>query len=410
MHRKLRQLPAVTLPAMVAGLTLVCTTALPAGTASAYDLRLRAWGNNASGQLGDGSAKTQRLTPVSVVGMAGAELNGIAAGGTTAAGFALALLGNGTVEAWGKNDKGQLGNGVTDAKEDAAVPGLVAGLTGVEAVAAGGAHALALLKDGTVKAWGLNDKGQLGDGTIVNTNLPVTVAGLADVKAIAAGDAFSVALLKDGTVKTWGLNDKGQLGVTPLPVSSTAPVPAPTPATRTTAMTIPGLTTVKGIAAGAGHAFALLADGEVYAWGLNDKGQLGDDTVVNKPYPVPVQELTDVVALSAGAGHSLALLQDHTLRAWGANDKGQIGDGTTTQRNTSVPVPGVTGIEAIASGSAHNLAVLADGTVQAWGLNDKGQLGDGTTTQRNTPVQVLAKSGSVSLISAPSNGNFSLAR
>ncbi|MDR3035757.1 MAG: hypothetical protein LBV78_22105, partial [Kitasatospora sp.] len=148
MHRKLRQLPAVTLPAMVAGLTLVCTTALPAGTASAYDLRLRAWGNNASGQLGDGTAKTQRLTPVSVVGMAGAELNGISAGGTATAGFALALLANGTVEAWGKNDKGQLGNGVTDAKEDAAVPGLVAGLTGVEAVAAGGSHALALLKDG----------------------------------------------------------------------------------------------------------------------------------------------------------------------------------------------------------------------------------------------------------------------
>ncbi|GLW57963.1 RCC1 domain-containing protein [Kitasatospora phosalacinea] len=414
MHRKLRQLPAATLTAAVAGLTLVCTTALPVGTASAYDLRLRAWGNNANGQLGDGSAKTQRLTPVSVVGMAGAELNGIAAGGstsgTTVTGFALALLGNGTVEAWGRNDKGQLGNGTTSATEDAAVPGLVAGLTGVEAVAAGGLHALALLKDGTVKAWGLNDKGQLGDGTTVNTNLPVTVAGLSDVKAVAAGDTFSMALLKDGTVKTWGNNDKGQLGVTPVPVSSTAPVPAATPATRNTAMSVPGLTTVKGITAGANHALALLADGHVYAWGLNDKGQLGDDTIVNKPYPVPVQELTDVTALSAGATHSLALLQDHTLRAWGANDKGQIGDGTTTQRNTSVPVPGVTGIEAIASGASHNLAVLADGTVQAWGLNDKGQLGDGTTTQRNTPVQVLAKSGSVSLVSAPSNGNFSLAR
>lgn len=169
-----------------------------------------------------------------------------------------------------------------------------------------------------------------------------------------------MALLKDGTVKTWGNNDKGQLGITAKPASSTAAVPAPTPATRPTAIAVPELTTVKGITAGASHALALLADGTVMSWGLNDKGQLGDDTVVNKPYPVTVLELRNVTALAGGASHSLALLQDHTLRGWG--------------------------------------------------LNDKGQVGDGTTTQRNTPVQVLAKSGNVSMVAAPSNGSFSLAR
>ncbi|MFE6748215.1 RCC1 domain-containing protein [Kitasatospora purpeofusca] len=413
--RKLRRLPvaAVTaVPAVVASLTLLGSVALPTSAASAYDLRLRSWGLNTSGQLGDGT-KTQRLTPTSVVGLSGAELASVAAGGTggsTGSGFGLALLANGTVESWGKNDKGQLGNGATSATDEWAVPSLVAGLGGVQAVAAGGAHALALLKDGTVKAWGLNDKSQLGDGTTTNTNLPVTVAGLEDVKAIAAGDAFSMALLKDGTVKTWGSNDKGQLGITAKPASSTAAVPAPTPATRTTAVVVPELTTVKGITAGASHALALLADGTVMSWGLNDKGQLGDDTVVNKPYPVPVLELKNVTELAGGGSHSLALLQDRTLRGWGLNTNGQVGDGTTTQRNTSVPVPGVTGVVGIAAGAAHNLAVLSDGTVQAWGLNDKGQLGDGTTTQRNTPVQVLAKSGSVSMVAAPSNGSFSLAR
>ncbi|MEV4613048.1 hypothetical protein AB0K43_10650 [Kitasatospora sp. NPDC049258] len=409
-HRKLRHLTATAVPALVASLTLLCSAALPTSAASAYDLRVRAWGNNVNGQLGDGSAKTQRLTPISVVGLSGAEVNAVAAGGTATTGFALALLGNGTVEAWGRNDKGQLGNGAAGTTDEWSVPGLVAGLAGVDAVAAGGTHALALLKDGTVKAWGLNDKGQLGDGTTTNANLPVTVAGLDDVKAIAAGDSFSMALLRDGTVKTWGLNDKGQLGITPTPASSTAAVPAPTPASRATAVAVPGLTTVKGITAGASHALALLADGTVMSWGLNDKGQLGDDTTVNKPYPVPVLELRGVTALAAGAGHSLALLQDHTLRGWGNNANGQVGDGTTTQRNTSVPVPGLPGVTAVAAGGGHNLAVLSDGTVQAWGLNDKGQLGDGTTTQRNTPVLVLAKSGSVSMVAAPSSGNFSLAR
>ncbi|MFB7381583.1 RCC1 domain-containing protein [Kitasatospora purpeofusca] len=415
LHRKLRRLPvtAVTaVPAVVASLTLLGSVALPTSAASAYDLRLRSWGLNTSGQLGDGT-KTQRLTPTSVVGLSGAELTSVAAGGTggsTGSGFGLALLANGTVESWGKNDKGQLGNGATSATDEWAVPSLVAGLGGVQAVAAGGAHALALLKDGTVKAWGLNDKSQLGDGTTTNANLPVTVAGLEDVKAIAAGDTFSMALLKDGTVKTWGNNDKGQLGITPKAAKATDPVPKPVPATRTTAVVVPELTTVKGITAGASHALALLADGTVMSWGLNDKGQLGDDTILDKPYPVPVLELKNVTELAGGASHSLALLQDRTLRGWGLNDKGQVGDGTTTQRNTSVPIPGVTGVVGIAAGAAHNLAVLSDGTVQAWGLNDKGQLGDGTTTQRNTPVQVLAKSGSVSMVAAPSNGSFSLAR
>jgi alpha-tubulin suppressor-like RCC1 family protein len=412
LHSTLRRLPATAVPALVASLALLGSVALPTSAASAYDLRLRAWGLNASGQLGDGT-KTQRLTPTSVVGLSGAELNDVAAGGTggsAGSGFGLALLANGTVEAWGKNDKGQLGNGATSATDEWAVPGLVAGLGGVEAIAAGGSHALALLKDGTVKAWGLNDKGQLGDGTTVNTALPVTVAGLEDVKAVAAGDTFSLALLRDGTVKTWGNNDKGQLGVTAKPASSTAAVPAPAPATRTTAVVVPELTTVKGVTAGASHALALLADGTVMSWGLNDKGQLGDDTVVNKPYPVPVLELGNVTGLAAGAQHSIALLQDRTLRGWGNNANGQVGDGTLTQRNTSVPVPGVSGVVGIASGASHNLAVLSDGTVQAWGLNDKGQLGDGTTTQRPVPVQVLAKSGSVSMVAAPSSGSFSLAR
>ncbi|MEU4116161.1 hypothetical protein AB0F71_16900 [Kitasatospora sp. NPDC028055] len=420
LHRKLRALPATAAPALVASLALLGSVALPTSAASAYDLRLRAWGLNTSGQLGDGT-KTQRLTPTSVVGLSGAELNSVAAGGTggsAGSGFGLALLANGTVEAWGKNDKGQLGNGATSTTDEWAVPGLVAGLGGVDAIAAGGSHALALLKDGTVMSWGLNDKGQLGDGTTTNASLPVTVAGLADVKAIAAGDTFSMALLKDGTVKTWGNNDKGQLGVTPRPASSTATVPNPTPATRTTAVQVPELTTVKGITAGASHALALLADGTVMSWGLNDKGQLGDDTATtttpavnnNKPYPVQVLELTNVTALAAGATHSVALLQDRTLRAWGNNANGQVGDGTTTQRNTSVPVLGAAGVVGIASGAGHNLAVLGDGTVQSWGLNDKGQLGDGTTTQRLTPVQVLAKSGSVAMVAAPSSGSFSLAR
>ncbi|MER7672489.1 RCC1 domain-containing protein [Kitasatospora sp. NPDC096128] len=124
------------LPALVASLTLLGSIALPTSAASAYDLRLRSWGLNTSGQLGDGT-KTQRLTPTSVVGLSGAELNSVAAGGTggsAGSGFGLTLLANGTVESWGLNDKGQLGNGTTT---DSSTPvTTLTALTGVDKIAA----------------------------------------------------------------------------------------------------------------------------------------------------------------------------------------------------------------------------------------------------------------------------------
>src|SRR5262249_43529392 len=156
------------------------------------------WGANGQGQLGDNST-TPRSTPVQPQGLTSGVI-AVAAGGE----HSLALKSDGTVWAWGDDSQGQLGNDSTIA--DSLVPVQVSGITTAVAIAAGQWHSLALLSDGTVKAWGYDAYGQLGDGGTTNQPTPVTVAGLKGVKQIAAGDYSSAAARTDGGVVAWGTN------------------------------------------------------------------------------------------------------------------------------------------------------------------------------------------------------------
>ncbi|MEX2237778.1 MAG: RCC1 repeat-containing protein, partial [Dehalococcoidia bacterium] len=236
---------------------------------------------------------------------------------------------------------------------------------------------------GVGRAWGDDAGGQLGDGgTNTSQPTPVTVSGLATVTAIAAGaagGAHSLALLSDGTVRAWGYDLFGQLG------DGGTNTDQPTP------VAVSGLATVTAIAAGGNHSLALLSDGTVRAWGYDGEGQLGDGgTNTEQPTPVAVSGLATVTAIAAGGAHSLALLSDGTVRAWGDDLFGQLGDGgTNTDQPTPVAVSGLTAVTAIAAGGGHSLALLSDGTVRAWGLDSSGQLGDGgTNTDQPTPVAV----------------------
>lgn len=198
-----------------------------------------AWGNNAHGELGDNSTQASDV-PVKVCAPVVPQTTQLASGCTqrlqevTAVsaheGDSLALLRNGTVVAWGSNNHGQLGDGST-ADSDVPVTVCAAGetaapcvhpLSGVVAISAGDGFALALLGDGTVVGWGENEEGGLGDGGTTASSVPVPVSGLGDVKAIAAGSGFGVALQRDGTVMTWGwirpTYDGPLYSYTPVPV------------------------------------------------------------------------------------------------------------------------------------------------------------------------------------------------
>ncbi|WP_441350699.1 RCC1 domain-containing protein [Streptomyces cellostaticus] len=288
-----------------------------------------------------------------------------------------------SVESWGLNDGGQLGDGTTTERH---TPVTVSGITAVTGLGTGSQalHGLAVLPNHTVKAWGHNFNGQVGDGTTVDHSTPGTVTDITTATQAAAGLSHSLALLKDGTAKAWGRNDFGQLG-------------DGTTTDRTTPVTVSGLTNAVAIAAGGSHGLALLKDGTAKAWGRNDFGQLGDGTTTDRTTPVTVSGLTNAVAIAAGGSYNLALLKDGTVKAWGFNNSGQLGDGTTTNRTTPVTVSGLTNAVAIAAGGSHSLAAT-DGRrttgphtgsgLYTWGDNNFGQLGDGTTTNRSTPTLI----------------------
>jgi alpha-tubulin suppressor-like RCC1 family protein len=300
-----------------------------------HDAGRRARGDNQFGELGDGST-TNHLTPTAVPNLTG--VTAIAVGGFTGndgrsdqASFAhsLALLADTTVMAWGSNSDGQLGDGTTTPR---LAPVAVPGLSGVSTIAAGGTHSLALLSDGTVMAWGDNGlRGLTGQGRPdrISHPTPVLIPGLSDVTAISAGNFHSLALLKDGTIRAWGWNAHGQLGDT---TTEDRPIPVP----------VSGLADITAVAAGDRFSLALRANGKPTAWGASEHGQRGDGTFNEQHAPVDVLNLTEVTAISTAVQHCLALRKDRTVMAWGLNGDRQLGDGSADDQPAPVKVSGFT--------------------------------------------------------------------
>ncbi len=423
-----------TAPAGHGSVDVVVTTAAGTSATSSADRfgyvigPVLAWGFN-GGRLGNGAATLLSTLPVEMLGVPDAA--GLAAG----SGQSLALLGDGSVLASGPNEVGEVGDG-TQARRYAPVKVCAPStntcphgpyLEEVASVAAGAHHSLALLKDGTVVAWGDNFQGQLGIGVQTHfTTVPTRVCLVAEfpckpenylreVAAIAAGGFHSLALLKNGTVMTWGFDQQGQLGVG----TTTGPDKCNEgfEPCSTVPVAVTGVSEVTAVAAGTNQSLALLRNGTVLAWGENLYGNLGDGTIENRDSPVAVcaagetapcaHRLENVTAIAEGWQYGLALLNDGTVKAWGENFEGELGDGTNSGpelcsaespcSRTPVAVLGLSGVSAIAAGetSSGNLAVLSDGEILAWGGDVYGILGSGTFNGgASTPQHVCAAGSS----------------
>lgn len=328
----------------------------------------KCWGRNKHGQLGDGT-NTDSNTPVNVSGLE-SGVTAIVVGSE----HTCALTEGGGVKCWGLNQRGQLGD---DTEKDRNVPVDVEGLEdGVLTISAGVEHTCAITAEGGAKCWGSGENGRLGNDSNSSSWTPVDVVGLnSGVTAIAAGGTHTCALTIEGGAKCWGDNDGGQLG-------------DGTTSTSYTAVDVVGLDgSATSITAGA-HTCALMANGEIKCWGYNSYGQLGDGTTTNRNIPVDVIGLGDsMIAIGIGGRHTCALTAGGGIKCWGRNEYGQLGDGTISNRNTPVDVIDLSdSMIAIAGNVGHSCAVSANGVIMCWGNNRDGQLGDGTDLHRHIPV------------------------
>ena len=360
--------------AIAAGSSHTCALTTGAG--------VKCWGGNAEGQLGD-ETLVNRLEPVDVAGLEGG-VGEISTGGT----HTCALTVAGGVKCWGLNHDGQLGDGTPTTR---LAPVEVAGLaSGVGSIAAGDKHTCALATAGGVRCWGYNEHGQVGDNTTTSRSTPVDVMGLAaGVVAIVADGNHTCALTTVGSMRCWGSNAAGQLGD-----DTTTDRPAP--------VDVMGQPSgVTAIAAGGAHSCAIATAGVVQCWGANSRGELGDGSTALRLSPVNVEGLSSgLVAIAASDYHSCALTAAGTVKCWGSNLGGQLGDGSMMARLAPVDVAGSAGIIAISARGTFTCALTAAGGVKCWGNNYYGQLGDGTNTNRSAPGDVTGLSGGVAAITA----------
>jgi len=359
--------------------TKLVATAISAGSNHACavltDATIQCWGDNSFGELGNATT-TNSSVPVMVTGISNAT--------AVSAGFhdTCAVLRDATIQCWGNGTSGQLGNGTTT---NSPMPVMVSGITDAVAVAAG-SISCAVLRSGLAQCWGENGTdGYLGGDTMGSPTViptPATVAGITNALAVAVGSNYgSCAVLSDGTIQCWGDNGYGERG------DGTA-------YTSMSSSTVMGITNAISVSAGNDHCCAVLSDNTIQCWGRGTSGQLGNGatTFYGPPYgsstPVTVAGITNAIAVTAGGSYTCAILSDGTVQGWGANNYGELGNGTTTSSSVPVSVADITNAMAIATGYDNTCVLLRGGSVQCWGYNQNGQLGDGTTTNRTTPVTV----------------------
>jgi alpha-tubulin suppressor-like RCC1 family protein len=305
------------------------------------------------------------------------------------------LKSDGTVWTWGANFDGKLGIGDTNPVR-ILVPVEVHGtgnasyFNSVKTVMGCEMHNVALKSDGTVWCWGWNAFGQLGNGNTNDAWTPVqtglgAVPPLTSVTKLGGRPYFTLAVKSDGTIWAWGMNQYGQMG------NNTVNSPLSVPQVTVPVMvsnSAPGGAINNPLQVTCGYQFgaALATNGTVWTWGSGSHGELGQGAVTTSYMPAQVPGLTNITAISAGWFHILALKSDGTVWDWGNNSNGELGDGTPSNRSSPVQVLNVSNIVSVSGGDSHSSALAADGTVWKWGLNNIGELGNGTTNAIANPL------------------------
>jgi alpha-tubulin suppressor-like RCC1 family protein len=357
------------------------------------------WGGNILGQLGTGHRTPPPERPVRAELRPGTMI--------TAAGegceHSLALTSAGRVLAWGDNESGQLGNGRRGRGTDVPAPVRLPPGTRITAIRAGCDDSMALASTGRVFAWGDDSEGQLGDGhRNRGTDRPVRVRLPAGTKitAIAAGAVMSYALTSAGHVLAWGHDEVGELGTGHRFRASDVPVP----------VRLPRGTRVTAITAGSRAGLALTSRGTVLAWGGDRFGQLGDGhgghgKFSAQPVRVKLPSGARVRSIFSGCDHTLALTTTGHVLGWGEDADSELLASRSVFLDipARIPVPGHPVVTAVSAGCQISVILTAQGSVLDWGSNQQGQLGrPGGGTSTPTPVPLPAGLAVATIGSGPS--------
>lgn len=304
-----------------------------------------------------------------------------------------ATLGDKTVRCWGNNQYGELGNGTT---VNAAKPTDVRGFASTPVTTLTRAvHNCSIVDSRAVECWGMNKYGQLGDGTAVNSPKVIPVKGVGDrVRLLGVGGDHTCVTLEDDSTWCWGQNKYGELGDGRIYLGSRQPVQVKGLPSRPVTL-----------AAALWHTCAVLENGSTWCWGHNEEGELGvGRKLVASATPLEVRGLPSTpVKIAAGLFHTCAVVKDGSTWCWGQNKYGQLGNGSNDASWTPKQVSGLDRNPThLVAGGFHTCATSVDGVTSCWGQNNFGQLGNGTTGDVTKPVKVKDLRPNPTLVAAGS--------
>jgi alpha-tubulin suppressor-like RCC1 family protein len=285
------------------------------------------------------------------------------------------ILSTGDAYCWGNNDYGQGGSGYSGSNYLA--PVIVAGGLNFKTIApSSDKYTCGISSTNAAYCWGENNKGQLGDNSETTRFVPTPVSGGYSFSTISTGQGHSCGITTDGTAFCWGNNNLGQLGD-----NSTENHLVPTPVSNTLSLSFSAIST------GLSHTCAITITDDIYCWGSNTNGQLGDDSVVDSSIPIIVHGTHTFIAISAGNKHTCALTSDSNIYCWGLNDSGQLGIGSTSEQYTPQLVAPPNPFTSLVAGGGHTCGLTSSG-LYCWGSNLHGQLGEDSTNDRYVPTLV----------------------
>ncbi|WP_272421388.1 RCC1 domain-containing protein [Polyangium jinanense] len=318
------------------------------------------WGRNETGELGDGS-KVSKTQPVKIALPGGLTAIDVSANGRSAGSYSArtcAVLKNGTVACWGEN---------------VLTPTLVGQLANIKSISVGGGHVCAVdVVGGALYCWGRNQSGQVGIGDTFFVQFPTKIASVSDVVKVSAGSTHTCALQMGGKVFCWGRNFNGQLGLGDT-------------TDRLTPTAVSALSGVTNIQIGDSHTCSLGSTG-LHCWGSNQVGSLGINSYIDASTPQFVS-LLGAQRIDLGYGNTGATV-DGALWMWGNNASGQLGNGNQTNQPKPI-VNNLTGVSSLAFSVSTSCALMDTGEILCWGNNTYGQFGNGTTASSFTPTPLV---------------------